>query len=86
MQNINGPCPLIGIVNILLLQNRVEIHLDYSMVTYQQLVELLGDLLLNQKPPELKELVDNYNQSVADAIALFPTLQFGLDVNIRFRQ
>ena len=86
MQNVNGPCPLIAISNILLLQQKISIHTDYSMVDYGQLVELLGDRLVNQPKPEDKDLLEVYNQSVADAISLFPTLQYGLDVNVRFRQ
>lgn len=86
MQNINGPCPLLAICNILLLQGKIRIHTDYSMVNYEDLVGLLGELLLNQKPPASKEYEQNYNQNVGDAIALFPTLQFGLDVNVRFRK
>ena len=86
MQNINGPCPLLAICNILLLQGKIRIHTDFSMVDYEQLVALLGDLLVTQKAPDDKDLEQNYNQNVSDAIALFPTLQFGLDVNVRFRK
>ena len=86
MQNINGPCPLLGICNVLLLRGNIRIHPDFSMVDYGKLVGLLGDCLLSQEKPIDVETLENYNQSVADAVALFPTLQFGLDVNVRFRR
>ena len=86
MQNINGPCPLLAICNILLLRGSICIHPDYSCVTYKKLVILLGDLLLNTKVQLTQSMEENYNQNVADAIALFPTLQHGLDINVCFRR
>jgi len=86
MQNINGPCPLLAICNVLLLRGEIRIHPDYSAVTYEQLVILLGDLLLGPSRPNIPpEYEQNYNQNVADAVQLFPTLQRGLDVNVRFK-
>mgnify|MGYP004228589791 FL=1 len=35
MQNNNGPCPLLALANVLLLQGGIHIHPDYSEVTFE---------------------------------------------------
>lgn len=35
MQNENGPCPLLALANVLLLRGGIEIHPDYSEVTFE---------------------------------------------------
>ncbi|RHZ44273.1 hypothetical protein Glove_744g8 [Diversispora epigaea] len=50
-QNENGPCPLLALCNVLLLRGLIEIKpYDRSFVTYDYLVELLGDYLLRTIP------------------------------------
>ncbi|KAI8834692.1 hypothetical protein BC829DRAFT_69136 [Chytridium lagenaria] len=46
MQNENGPCPLLALCNVLLLRGDIKISLDRSTVTYERLVDLIGDYLL----------------------------------------
>ena len=47
-QNENGPCPLIAIMNVLLLRGTVNIPQMVEMVSANQLVGYLGDCLLNR--------------------------------------
>ncbi|KAI9488258.1 hypothetical protein BDB00DRAFT_849234 [Zychaea mexicana] len=50
-QNENGPCPLVAICNVLFLRGDLEIRPpDREEVTFEYLVERLGDYLLNHGP------------------------------------
>ncbi|KAI9013779.1 hypothetical protein CLU79DRAFT_768696 [Phycomyces nitens] len=52
-QNENGPCPLVAICNVLLLREEITIlPPDREMVTFEYLIERLGDYLLNHEPAE----------------------------------
>ena len=47
----NGPCPLVAICNVLFLRGDLEIRPpDREMVTFEYLIERLGDYLLNHGP------------------------------------
>ena len=84
-QNENGPCPLLSIVNILLLRGKLSLPDNCDVVSASQLLEHLGDVILESVPqglPSSKRL--DYEQNVHDAIAILPKLQTGLDVNVRF--
>lgn len=49
-QNENGPCPLLAIVNVLLLQRRINIPTLQEIVTSEQLMEYIGDCILEESP------------------------------------
>ncbi|KAI8150352.1 hypothetical protein BJV82DRAFT_18158 [Fennellomyces sp. T-0311] len=50
-QNENGPCPLVAICNVLFLRGDLEIRPpDREVVTFEYLVERLGDYLLTHGP------------------------------------
>ena len=49
-QNDNGPCPLLAIINILLLRRTIEFPRMQEMVTTQQLMDYLGDVVLKEIP------------------------------------
>ena len=49
-QNENGPCPLLAIVNVLLLQRRITIPPQQEFVTSGQLMEYIGDCILEEAP------------------------------------
>ncbi|KAI9314910.1 hypothetical protein BX666DRAFT_1964635 [Dichotomocladium elegans] len=50
-QNENGPCPLVAICNVLFLRGDLEIQPpDRNVVTFEYLVERLGDYLLSHGP------------------------------------
>ena len=84
-QNENGPCPLIAIMNVLLLKGKLRLPLALDIVTSDQLMEYLGDCILSSLPSNLNEGAQlNYEQNMMDAIAILPKLQTGLDVNVKF--
>ncbi|WFD43235.1 hypothetical protein MPSI1_001894 [Malassezia psittaci] len=76
MQNDNGPCSLLALCNVLLLEQRLEITpADRPAVSYSYLSRKLTELLITQNanPVEL-----------SSALRALPSLQQGLDVNIGF--
>eukprot|EP00286_Rhodomonas_abbreviata_P000420 CAMPEP_0181291282 /NCGR_PEP_ID=MMETSP1101-20121128/1882_1 /TAXON_ID=46948 /ORGANISM="Rhodomonas abbreviata, Strain Caron Lab Isolate" /LENGTH=197 /DNA_ID=CAMNT_0023395659 /DNA_START=214 /DNA_END=804 /DNA_ORIENTATION=- len=87
MQNENGPCPLLAISNILLLQQKIHIHHDLAYINFRQLIQIVGDYLVEFNPPHPNpEMQANQQQQIADALAVLPKLGRGLDVNIRFQK
>uniref|UniRef100_A0A3B3YQW2 Ubiquitin carboxyl-terminal hydrolase n=1 Tax=Poecilia mexicana TaxID=48701 RepID=A0A3B3YQW2_9TELE len=75
-QNENGPCPLLAIMNVLLLAWKVNHLLTFSFA---------GDYILETKPKEISEVQRlNYEQNMSDAMAVLHKLQTGLDVNVKF--
>ncbi|KAI2662665.1 Ubiquitin carboxyl-terminal hydrolase MINDY-2 [Labeo rohita] len=63
-QNENGPCPLLAIMNVLLLSWKVKLPPMMEIITAEQLMEYLGDYILEAKPKEISEAQRlNYEQS-----------------------
>ncbi|KAG8440431.1 hypothetical protein GDO86_006253 [Hymenochirus boettgeri] len=84
-QNENGPCPLLAIMNLLLLTWKVKLPIMMEIITSEQLMEYLGDYILEAKPKEISEAQClNYEQNMSDAMAVLHKLQTGLDVNVKF--
>ncbi|KAI8047848.1 uncharacterized protein B0P05DRAFT_565268 [Gilbertella persicaria] len=98
-QNENGPCPLVAICNVLFLRGDIEIRPpDRESVTFEYLVDRLGDYLLNHVPLEdttkkpkaplerqtTSECVLTYRHHLDTALQILPHLQRGLDVNVWF--
>jgi len=84
-QNKNGPCPLLAIINVLLLRGQVHIDSDYAYLPSGQLVSLVGNTLLSKTPSNgSEEYRLNYQQNLSDAMGVVPKLQTGLDVNVGF--
>ncbi|XP_074863401.1 ubiquitin carboxyl-terminal hydrolase MINDY-2 isoform X5 [Carettochelys insculpta] len=62
-QNENGPCPLLAIMNVLLLAWKVKLPPMMEIITAEQLMEYLGDYILDAKPKEISEIQRlNYEQ------------------------
>lgn len=84
-QNENGPCPLIAIMNVLLLKRDLRLPKVMDVIRSEELMELLGDCILAHMPKNLSNGAQlNYEQNMMDAMAILPKLQTGLDVNVRF--
>lgn len=85
-QNENGPCPLIALANALILQNRISIHCDRSVVSLNDLLEEVVNCFVESSQ---KTKVDEHNktyqqQQLDDLLDTFPKLAQGLDLNVRF--
>jgi len=87
MQSKNGPCPLLALANILLLRGELSIHQDYSHITHEHLIALVADQLFEANPlNESDEYYENKKKRLEDAIAELPTLQVGMNINVRFQK
>ncbi|KAK4470331.1 hypothetical protein MN116_005895 [Schistosoma mekongi] len=84
-QNNNGPCPMIAIANVLLLRGTINLSNDSELISGNRLLAMLSELLLSKTPDDLDYGQQiNYESNFRDALCLFPYLQTGLDINIRF--
>ncbi|XP_059164547.1 ubiquitin carboxyl-terminal hydrolase MINDY-1-like isoform X2 [Physella acuta] len=84
-QNENGPCPLLAIMNVLLLKGKVKLAPMLEMVTSEQLMTYLGECIFENMPQNLSEISQaNYEQNMQDAMGVMYKLQTGLDVNVKF--
>lgn len=88
MQSINGPCPLIAIMNVSLLREKIVLPDLLEQITASQLLTYLGECLMDSIPASAPESENgallNIEQNIHDAIEVLPKLETGLDVNIRF--
>ena len=84
MQNENGPCALLALANVLILRGDLMVHPDMPVVTFEYLVDQIGEILLTSLPADASDIVRaNFQQNVLDAMAILPKTQTGLDVNIK---
>mmetsp|Transcript_39048 Transcript_39048/g.98417 ORF Transcript_39048/g.98417 Transcript_39048/m.98417 type:complete len:477 (-) Transcript_39048:575-2005(-) len=85
-QSENGPCPLLAIANILILQKELFISTDYGAITTNELVSLVGSALISREPKTFKseEEQKHYEFLVAEAMETLPGLAVGLFVNVLF--
>lgn len=84
-QNENGPCPLVAIINVLLLKHQMTLPALCEIISASKLMEYIGNTILENIPKNLSgEARLNYEQNMHDAMAVLPKLQTGLDVNVRF--
>ncbi|RTG85190.1 uncharacterized protein DC041_0012393 [Schistosoma bovis] len=84
-QNNNGPCPMIAIANVLLLRGTINLSNDSELISGNRLLAILSELLLSKAPNDLDyDQQINYESNFRDVLCLFPSLQTGLDINIRF--
>ncbi|XP_053857345.1 ubiquitin carboxyl-terminal hydrolase MINDY-1 [Vidua macroura] len=84
-QSENGPCPLLAIINILLLQWKVKLPPQKEVITAEELMAHLGNCILATQPRDTSEgLQLNFQQNISDTMTVLPKLSTGLDVNVRF--
>ncbi|CAF1379394.1 unnamed protein product [Rotaria sordida] len=85
LQNVNGPCPLLAIFNILLLRKRIIIDSNRDVISTERVVTLLAEYILEYDQSKLSdEDRINYEHNVQDALAVLDKLKTGLDVNLKF--
>lgn len=86
MQNENGPCPLIAIVNVSLLRGQIHLDDGIEYITGRQLMTHLGDLIIRISTQQklAPELMQNYEQIVSDALGSLDKFMIGLMVNVKF--
>lgn len=80
-QNLNGPCPLLALCNVLLLRGDLKMHFDLQSIAFETLMELLADYLMQRTPPEPSS---EFSEQLNNTLTKLPLLQRGLDLNINF--
>lgn len=85
-QNTNGPCPLLALCNVLLLRGKIHLHPESSQVSFQHLLQLLTTALLDSTAHRelAPEQLAAWEHNLQACIELFPRLEQGLDINVRF--
>lgn len=86
LQSENGPCPLLAFCNVLLLQNQLKISPDLRYIAFDQLVQMVSNMLfdINAKHCTDDDRGANIRQSLEECIDILPRLNVGLDINCRF--
>jgi len=86
LQAENGPCPLLAIMNILLLNGKLSLSaqaISTGFAAVEDVVNSLATMLL-ETTAQSEAMVANHEQNVMDAVDSLSSLKEGLDVNIRF--
>ena len=83
LQSVNGPCPLIAIVNCLLLQHKLELPPATECITASSVCSLLGNYLLDKAQQNTQE-EHHTEQYILDSLDRFVQIQTGIDVNVKF--
>jgi hypothetical protein len=79
----NGPCPIIAILNCLILQDRIKQPAPDS-VTAEEMMTQLGNYILKREiPEECTELL--HAQSTSLEVCSSQQLLKGLDINVKFK-
>eukprot|EP00241_Pyramimonas_parkeae_P003724 CAMPEP_0114228484 /NCGR_PEP_ID=MMETSP0058-20121206/2372_1 /TAXON_ID=36894 /ORGANISM="Pyramimonas parkeae, CCMP726" /LENGTH=667 /DNA_ID=CAMNT_0001339443 /DNA_START=409 /DNA_END=2413 /DNA_ORIENTATION=+ len=88
LQNENGPCPLLALVNILFLRNELQVRASQAEISHNELLSMVASRLIDSNAnldAKGEEYARNTQQNIQDAINMLPKLAHGLDVNVRFR-
>jgi len=95
MQTKNGPCPLLGIANVLLLRNQIRIPDDKKTTTLGELLQIVTNLMLDKKPQDDRGSVSSsgsrnlasatFQGNLEGCLNVLPKLHEGMDVNVQFR-
>ncbi|VDO05556.1 unnamed protein product [Rodentolepis nana] len=84
-QNENGPCPMIAITNVLLLRGKISLPKDHEIVSSDLIIQTLSEELFSQSTANFdEETRANYEENLYSVVSIFPKLQTGLDINVRF--
>jgi len=84
LQNLNGPCPLIAITNVLSLHGRIKFLPDEKFVYAETLFGHISRLVSCKSSATPITLNSNEIKVIQDALAILPKLQSGIDLNIQF--
>ena len=80
-QNENGPCPLLALANILLLEGRITINPDRGIISLAELTQIVANCILEKigtsSLPEHIKLLES-------VLNILPKLANGLDLNVIF--
>jgi len=82
LQNENGPCCLIAVLNALIIKEQIQLE-EQDRISSVTLTGLLGDYLLKHRPSQHDP---NWEHNLQDLLNVLPSIQKGMDVNIQFSE
>ena len=86
-QNENGPCPLLAIANVLILQNKIHFHPERCRVMLDELVEVVANSIIEKGlsiSHGSEDKKGSEQQQLDSALNVIPNMARGLDLNIFF--
>jgi len=91
LQEQQGPCPLIGIFNVLLLRGSVSLDSHLELISFQEMIDHINRyfekrLALRSFRDVDSEETANEIKNFEDARKHFPNLEKGLDINVKFSE
>jgi len=91
LQEQQGPCPLIGIFNVLLLRGSVRLDTQIMWISFQEMIDHIKRYFEQQLSKRSFRDVDskktaNDIKNFEDARKHFPNLEKGLDINVKFSE
>jgi len=91
LQEQQGPCPLIGIFNVLLLRGSVRLNPQLRLISFQEMIDHIK--IYFEQRLQQRSFRDIDSQKTAndiknfeDARKHFPSLEKGLDINVKFSE
>jgi hypothetical protein len=85
LQSQNGPCPLLGIVNALILRGAtLAIDTNKKYVDSDYLVDVLGSYLLEYASTTANKHEQISETDINEALSILPLIKEGLNVNVKF--
>ncbi|KAG2382404.1 hypothetical protein C9374_005606 [Naegleria lovaniensis] len=89
LQNLNGPCPLIAICNLMSLRGEnigMEDYIEKGFITNNNLVSVLAEYMLKKFNKKQQTEDAQYGILFQTALDHLPILKHGLDVNVQFTE
>jgi ubiquitin carboxyl-terminal hydrolase MINDY-1/2 len=86
-QNENGPCPLLAIANVLILQNAIFVHPDKRCIALNELIEIVANAFVEKgasRSHESDVRKDSRQQQLNSVLNIVPNMARGLDLNVLF--
>jgi ubiquitin carboxyl-terminal hydrolase MINDY-1/2 len=86
LQNKNGPCPLLAVINVLVLRRRVSFHPDIRYVSLSDITSQLGNAIFDMNSLSVDpSIAIQQTMQFNSVMELIPVLERGLDINIKFK-
>jgi ubiquitin carboxyl-terminal hydrolase MINDY-1/2 len=86
-QNENGPCPLLAIANVLILQNAIFVHPDKRCIALNELIEIVANAFVEKDASRSHESdvrKDSRQHQLNSVLNIIPNMARGLDLNVLF--
>lgn len=86
-QNQNGPCPLLAIANVLILQDVIHFNADRQVINLHALSEIVANAFVERglsQGNESESRKGSKQQQLDSALNMIPSMGRGLDLNVCF--